>query len=150
MNDILYRVRNLRIWIFALAGGILFAAFDRCGYMLKSYGSIWGISESVAQDDFPPHSSEGAGQRFSSFASDSSDRLAHGKGEADDKKVSFFYDVGCIFYQLSSGVSGRIPGNFCSGCAQSDRLGFLADGSSSPFAHWDSLRNFFRDQSAGF
>ena len=45
MNDILYRVRNLRIWIFALSGGILFAAFDRCGYMLKSYGSIWGISE---------------------------------------------------------------------------------------------------------
>ena len=32
---------NLRIWIFACTGGILFAAFDRCGYMLKRYGSIW-------------------------------------------------------------------------------------------------------------
>lgn len=36
---------NLRIWIFACTGGILFAAFDRCGYMLKRYGSIWAISE---------------------------------------------------------------------------------------------------------
>lgn len=36
---------NLRIWFFALTGGILFAAFDRCGYMLKSYGSIWVVSE---------------------------------------------------------------------------------------------------------
>jgi len=26
-------------------GGILFAAFDRCGYMLENYGSIWVISE---------------------------------------------------------------------------------------------------------
>lgn len=37
--------RNLRIWIFAFMGGIFFAAFDRCGYMLKNYGSIWVISE---------------------------------------------------------------------------------------------------------
>ena len=36
---------NLRIWIFAVTGGILFAAFDRCGYMLKRYGSIWTVSE---------------------------------------------------------------------------------------------------------
>ena len=36
---------NLRIWFFALTGGILFAAFDRCGYMLKNYGSIWAVSE---------------------------------------------------------------------------------------------------------
>ena len=37
--------KNLRIWIFALLGGIVFAAFDRCGYMLKQYGSIWVVSE---------------------------------------------------------------------------------------------------------
>lgn len=36
---------NLRIWIFALSGGIFFAAFDCCGYMLKNYGSIWAVSE---------------------------------------------------------------------------------------------------------
>lgn len=34
-----------RIWGFAWTGGILFAAFDRCGYMLKQYGSIWALSE---------------------------------------------------------------------------------------------------------
>lgn len=38
-------IRNLRIWLFACMGGILFAAFDRCGYMLKNYGSIWAVSE---------------------------------------------------------------------------------------------------------
>ena len=38
-------IRNLRIWLFACTGGILFAAFDRCGYMLKNYGSIWAVSE---------------------------------------------------------------------------------------------------------
>lgn len=31
--------------IFSLSGGVLFAAFDRCGYMLKHYGSIWVLSE---------------------------------------------------------------------------------------------------------
>lgn len=36
---------SLRRWIFACAGGILFAAFDRLGYMLENFGSIWGISE---------------------------------------------------------------------------------------------------------
>lgn len=36
---------NLRIWLFALTGGIGFAAFDRCGYMLKNYGTIWAVSE---------------------------------------------------------------------------------------------------------
>lgn len=36
---------NLRIWLFALTGGICFAAFDRCGYMLKNYGTIWAVSE---------------------------------------------------------------------------------------------------------
>lgn len=36
---------NLRIWLFALTGGICFAAFDRCGYLLKNYGSIWVVSE---------------------------------------------------------------------------------------------------------
>lgn len=36
---------NLRIWIFTVLGGIFFAAFDRCGYMLKNYGSIWTVSE---------------------------------------------------------------------------------------------------------
>ena len=39
------KIKKIRLWIFALGGGILFAAFDRCGYMLKHYGSIWGISE---------------------------------------------------------------------------------------------------------
>lgn len=34
-----------RIGFCALTGGILFAAFDRCGYMLKNYGSIWAVSE---------------------------------------------------------------------------------------------------------
>lgn len=38
-------IRNLRRGIFALAGGMIFAAFDRFGYLLKSYGSIWVISE---------------------------------------------------------------------------------------------------------
>ena len=36
---------NLRIWIFACTGGILFAAFDRCGYMIQHYGTLWAISE---------------------------------------------------------------------------------------------------------
>ena len=44
MNNRFYSLKNLRIWIFALTGGILFAAFDRCGYMLKNYGSIWAVS----------------------------------------------------------------------------------------------------------
>lgn len=38
-------LKTRRIWFFAVAGGILFAAFDRLGYMLKHYGSIWVISE---------------------------------------------------------------------------------------------------------
>jgi hypothetical protein len=38
-------MKNLRRWLFALTGGILFAAFDRCGYLLKNYGSIWAVSE---------------------------------------------------------------------------------------------------------
>lgn len=38
-------LEDFRIWIFALLGGIFFAAFDRCGYMLKNYGSIWAVSE---------------------------------------------------------------------------------------------------------
>ncbi len=45
MGDRLRTCRNPRIWILALTGGILFAAFDRCGYMLKEYGSIWAVSE---------------------------------------------------------------------------------------------------------
>jgi len=45
MRDRFHKIRNLRIWIFALAGGMFFAAFDRCGYMLKNYGSIWIVSE---------------------------------------------------------------------------------------------------------
>ncbi len=36
---------NLRIWLLALTGGICFAAFDRCGYMLKNYGTVWAVSE---------------------------------------------------------------------------------------------------------
>lgn len=36
---------KIRTYGFALAGGILFAAFDRCGYMLKQYGSIFAVSE---------------------------------------------------------------------------------------------------------
>ncbi|MCD8098713.1 MAG: hypothetical protein LUE31_11995, partial [Lachnospiraceae bacterium] len=38
-------LRNLRIWFCALTGGIVFAAFDRCGYLLKRYGTIWAVSE---------------------------------------------------------------------------------------------------------
>ena len=34
-----------RTYGFALTGGILFAAFDRFGYMLKHYGSIFAVSE---------------------------------------------------------------------------------------------------------
>lgn len=45
MQNKLEKIRNLRIWIFAGLGGIFFAAFDRCGYMLKNYGSIWAVSE---------------------------------------------------------------------------------------------------------
>lgn len=45
MNNRFHSLKNLRIWIFALTGGILFAAFDRCGYLLKNYGSIWAVSE---------------------------------------------------------------------------------------------------------
>lgn len=45
MKDRLQRLGTVRIWIFAMLGGILFAAFDRCGYMLKRYGSIWAVSE---------------------------------------------------------------------------------------------------------
>ena len=37
--------KNLRIWIFALLGGIVFAAFDRCGYMIQHYGTLWVISD---------------------------------------------------------------------------------------------------------
>ena len=39
------KLKQIRLWIFALGGGILFAAFDRCGYMLKHYGTIWAVSE---------------------------------------------------------------------------------------------------------
>lgn len=45
MQNRFEKIMNLRIWIFAGLGGILFAAFDRCGYMLKNYGSIWAVSE---------------------------------------------------------------------------------------------------------
>lgn len=45
MNQRFHKIRNLRIWVFACTGGILFAAFDRCGYMLKNYGSIWAVSD---------------------------------------------------------------------------------------------------------
>ena len=45
MKDRLQRLGTVRIWIFAMLGGILCAAFDRCGYMLKRYGSIWAVSE---------------------------------------------------------------------------------------------------------
>ncbi len=38
-------VCQLRIVLFAVAGGFCFAAFDRMGYMLKHYGSIFAISE---------------------------------------------------------------------------------------------------------
>lgn len=38
-------MKNKARWIFACLGGILFAAFDRCGYMLQNYGSIWAVSE---------------------------------------------------------------------------------------------------------
>lgn len=41
----LLTIRPRRIWIFAAAGGILFAALDRMGYLLTHYGSIWVISE---------------------------------------------------------------------------------------------------------
>lgn len=36
---------NLRRWIFACVGGIIFAALDRCGYLLQNYGSVWVLSE---------------------------------------------------------------------------------------------------------
>lgn len=45
MSDRLKACGRPRIWILALTGGILFAAFDRCGYMLRQYGSIWAVSE---------------------------------------------------------------------------------------------------------
>ena len=45
MKNRLQSSGTVRIWIFAMVGGILFAAFDRCGYMLKRYGSIWAVSE---------------------------------------------------------------------------------------------------------
>ncbi len=45
MNSRFQSVRNLRIWIFAVTGGMLFAVCDRLGYMLQHYGSIWAISE---------------------------------------------------------------------------------------------------------
>lgn len=45
MRNRVGKIMDRRIWIFAGMGGILFAAFDRCGYMLRHYGSIWGISE---------------------------------------------------------------------------------------------------------
>ena len=45
MSNRLQRIRNLRIWIFAVTGGMIFAICDRLGYMLEHYGSIWAISE---------------------------------------------------------------------------------------------------------
>lgn len=45
MNNRFHSVRNLRIWIFAVTGGMIFAICDRLGYMLQHYGSIWAISE---------------------------------------------------------------------------------------------------------
>lgn len=36
---------NIRRWIFACMGGILFAALERCGYLLQNYGTIWAVSE---------------------------------------------------------------------------------------------------------
>lgn len=44
-NRFLALAGNIRTWVFAVIGGICFAAFDRCGYMLKNYGSIWKMSE---------------------------------------------------------------------------------------------------------
>lgn len=45
MSSRFQSVRNLRIWIFAVTGGMIFAICDRLGYMLQHYGSIWAISE---------------------------------------------------------------------------------------------------------
>ena len=45
MSNRLQRIRDLRIWIFAVTGGMIFAICDRLGYMLEHYGSIWAISE---------------------------------------------------------------------------------------------------------
>lgn len=45
MKNKFQNLQNLRIWVFVLLGGIFFAAFDRCGYLLKNYGSIWAVSE---------------------------------------------------------------------------------------------------------
>lgn len=45
MNSRLQCIRNLRIWIFAVTGGTVFALCDRLGYMLQHYGSIWAVSE---------------------------------------------------------------------------------------------------------
>ncbi len=45
MNNRFQCLRNLRIWVFAVTGGIIFALCDRLGYMLKNYGSIWAVSE---------------------------------------------------------------------------------------------------------
>lgn len=47
MRENLHSLKHIRIWLFALAGGILFAALDRCGYMIDRYQTIWALSENV-------------------------------------------------------------------------------------------------------
>lgn len=44
MNSRLCGIRNPRIWICAVTGGVIFALCDRLGYMLENYGSIWAVS----------------------------------------------------------------------------------------------------------
>ncbi len=46
MGSRLFRIAgDGRKWFFSCVGGILFAAFDSCGYLLENYGSIWAVSE---------------------------------------------------------------------------------------------------------
>lgn len=45
MKSMFCRPGSVRRWIFACVGGILFAAFDRMGYLLTHYGTIWAASE---------------------------------------------------------------------------------------------------------
>ena len=149
--------KNLRIWIFALLGGIVFAAFDRCGYMIQHPGSV--VYGGSVDKLFAAELAKGAEHRFWCWFAE--ERIA-GQHSATDCHGKVFGIIQCntehpclhkilasVFYKLLAGISGRLPGSVCGRCAQSDRLDLLrlADGSSSaaPYGHF--MRYFQYDQS---
>ena len=154
--------KNLRIWIFALLGGIVFAAFDRCGYMIQHYGTLWAISENPLHKTIfhrilirVPLFTAGVLISFLLLnwlrgrSTDSGAGLPKRESQGGTAPPCLHNILASVFCKLSAGISGRLPGSVCGRCAQSDRLDLLrlADGSSSaaPYGHF--MRYFQYDQS---